>query len=112
MGVWGNIKTLQPRSAGIVLASAYAVADGGRVELSPELQLLHEIDRFGVSAVMGRPLYHEEIVRMRAAERIISAYKAKYSREDWAKWAQDFPQEDWLLNQAMKLAGEYGWEHS
>ena len=92
-----------------MLASAYAVADGGHVSLSPELSLAREINRFGVSAVMGRPLYHEEITKLRAAERVISAYNAKFSKEDWAEWAKKNPQEDEFLNIAMQLAGEYGW---
>jgi len=92
-----------------VLAAAYAVADGGPITLSPELELLAEIKKYGVQAVMGRPFYHHEIVRLRAAERVISAYRAKFSQEDWAKWASEHKSEDEFLNIAMQLAGEYGW---
>ena len=112
MDIRGDRQAVQSRNPGIVLAAAYAVADGGHVSLSPELQLLKEIDRFGTDAVMGRPLYHEEILRMRAAESVISAYGAKYGGGDWAKWAKDHPREDALLNEALRLAGDYGWEYS
>ena len=81
------------------------MADGGRIELSPELYLAREINRFGVQSVMGRPLYHEEIIKMRAAERVISAYRTKFSADNWAKWAKDNPKENQYLNYAMKLAG-------
>ena len=58
---------------------------------------------------MGRPLYYEEIVKMRAAERVISAYRAKFGGDNWAEWAKKNPKEDEFLNIAMQLAGEYGW---
>ena len=91
-----------------MLAAAYMVADGSPITLSPELLLLREIDRYGVSAVMGRSLSHNEILRLRAAESVISAYNEKYAQEDWAKWAQDNPEKDKILAKAMRLAGEYG----
>ena len=85
------------------------VADGAPIETSPELLLLNAINRFGVEAVMGRPLGHNEILCMIEAESIINAYKAKFSQEDWAKWAQDHPGLNQLLTEALKLAEEYGW---
>ena len=93
-----------------MLAAAYAVADGGPTTLSPEMQLLREVNRFGVSAVMGRPLYYHEIIRLRAAEAVIRAYTARESSENWAQCAKDHPDDSRMLNLAMRLAGEYGWE--
>ena len=84
------------------------VADGSHISMSPELMLLREINRYGVQAVMGRPLSYNEVLRLRAAERVINAYNAKYATEDWAKWARENKQEDEFLNYAMQLAGEYG----
>ena len=94
-----------------MLAAAYAVADGGPLEISPELLLARELNRWGVQAVTGRPLYHHELIRLRAAERVISAYSARKNSKSWAEWAQANKQENEYLNYAMKLAGEYGWQH-
>lgn len=90
-----------------MLAAAYLVADGSPIEVSPELLLLREISRWGVQSVMGRPLYYHEIQHLRAAERVILAYKSKHESEDWARWAQDHKAEDYYLNEAMKLARKY-----
>ena len=85
------------------------VADGAPIETSPELVLLSNINKYGVEAVMGRTLGHNEILCMNTAEAIINAYNAKFSSKDWAKWAQDNPGSSALLNESMMLAREYGW---
>jgi len=88
------------------------VADGGQHTLSPEYTLLLNIQKYGAEAVMGRALWHEEILAFNAIQRIISAYSAKTAAKDWAKWAQDNPSDNAILTEAMKLAGEHGWKHS
>ena len=91
-----------------MLAAAYAVADGSPIEVSPELTLLRELNRWGVQAVMGRPLYHHELIKLRAAERVINAYSARANSKNWAEWAQQNKQESDYLNYAMRLAGKHG----
>ena len=56
---------------------------------------------------MGRPLYYDEIKNLRAAERVVSAYTAKFGSEDWAEWARKNPKENEFIDAVMKLAGEY-----
>lgn len=85
------------------------MADGGQITLSPELRLLASIDRYGADSVMGRPLYHDEILRMNAAAAVVSAYNAKYAQKNWTEWADKNPAQDLLLNEAMVLAEQYGW---
>lgn len=72
--------------------------------------MVSNISRYGAHAVMGRPLYHHEILRMNTAEQIATAYKEKYASENWAEWAKTNPGKERTLNQAMRLAREYGWE--
>ena len=83
------------------------MADGAPVELSPELSLLVNINKYGVDAVMGRVLGHNEILCMNTAENIISAYNERSKAEDWVKWAEESGSSH-LLNEAMRLA--YGEE--
>jgi len=85
------------------------VADGEQVEVSDELLLLANINKYGVEAVMGRPLYHHEILAMNTAERIVRAYNGRFASGDWAKWAQENKGESALLNEAMQIARAYGW---
>ena len=59
------------------------VADGEPIGLSPELSLIANINRYGVEAVMGRVLGHNEILCMNTAETIVSAYKERWKVEDW-----------------------------
>ena len=90
-------------------AAAYLVAEGSPIEISPELQLEANILRYGVEAVMGRPLGHNEILCMNTARTILNAYNAKTSSQDWAEWAQNNPMDNKILTHAMKLVEEHGW---
>ena len=57
-----------------------------------ELTLIGYIDRFGVEAVMGRPVLSAgELRRMYTVENIYNAYNARKASEDWAKWAAENP---------------------
>ena len=85
------------------------VADGAPLETSPELVLLTNINKYGVQAVMGRTLGHNEILCMNTAESIVGACTSRFKSTDWAQWAQDNPGQSQLLNEAMLLAGDYGW---
>ena len=80
------------------------MADGEPIELSLELSLIANINRYGVEAVMGRVLGHNELLCMNTAETIVSAYKERWKAEDWVKWGQDNPSAARLLNEAMRLA--------
>jgi hypothetical protein len=62
------------------------------------------IDRFGVLAVMGRPvLSYGEIVRMRYAENIVKAYQARSQAENWAQWKSDNLALARVLDEAERL---------
>jgi len=79
------------------------VADGEPIDVSPELKLIANMNRYGVEAVMGRALGHHEIICMNTAETIISAYNERAKAEDWVKWGQENSSSR-LLNEAMRLA--------
>lgn len=80
------------------------MADGEPIELSPELILIANMNRYGVDAVIGRPLGHHEIICMNTAETIISAYKERFGAKDWVEWGQNNPGKAQILNEAMRLA--------
>jgi hypothetical protein len=57
-----------------------------------DLMLLGYIDRFGVEAVMGRPILSAgEMRRMAAQENIVTAYQSRKTSENWAEWATKNP---------------------
>jgi hypothetical protein len=79
-----------------VTAAAYEYAAGEHLDTPPpqpfELQLLGYIDRFGVEAVVGRPILSAgEIRRMIAAHNVYTAYRSRAASDDWAKWAHEHP---------------------
>lgn len=60
---------------------------------------------------MGRPyLGFNEMVKIRAAEGIVHAYRKKVNSDDWAKWAQDNPDEAERLAEVEKMVAEEGLE--
>jgi len=84
------------------MAAAYRYADSG--QRSTEINLLNAIDRFGVVAVMGRPvLYAKEIRAMILAEKIIQTHHEFMRSENWAQWTHDNPNEADLYMRAKKL---------
>lgn len=77
-------------------------AGGGN---SPEIRLSRAIDRYGVHAVMGRPvLWAREVNAIKMAEAIVNAYHARERSENWAAWANKHPEMQALLVEAQKLA--------
>jgi hypothetical protein len=55
-------------------------------------------------AVMGRAVMSfGEIVRIRIAENIIAAYKARQQADNWAAWSKDYPDAAALLNEAERI---------
>ena len=66
--------------------------------------MLYAVERFGAQSVFGRVLSAGEIQRMMTVERIVQGYKAKNASPDWAKWAEEHPELDALLNIAMRLS--------
>ncbi len=80
------------------------MAHGEPIELSPELLLLANINKYGVEPVIGRTLSHHEILCMNTAEAILHAYNEKTSAKDWVTWEQNNPYKARLLNEALGLA--------
>lgn len=86
------------------MASAYRYADGGGLApLSSELLILRRIERYGVMAVMGRPvLGANEMRRLELAENVLRAYQSREASTDWAAWARDNEGAATLLDRAIK----------
>lgn len=80
-------------------AHAYAEGDGPRPAV---LELLSVIDRFGAAAVMGRTLGVGEIRSMLVAEAIVRACQGRAGAENWVNWAQEHPELQRLLVEAMR----------
>lgn len=71
-----------------MIADAYGYAESGGSHYSQEIDTLNKIDRFGVHAVMGRPvLYEREIRRMTVASNLVSAYRERAKSTNWVEWA-------------------------
>ena len=88
-------------------AAAYRYADSG--QYSPEMQLAGLIDRFGVAAVMGRPvLYAREIQRISIAEQVVRAYRSRQQSNDWAAWRRDNGELAKALDIAEKVIRDAG----
>lgn len=84
------------------MADAYAFAEQG--QYSKEIDLLRQIDRFGVEGVLGRrTLYYGELRCLLIAEAIVKAYSSRARSESWAEWVESNPQKAQLLNEAEKL---------
>ena len=65
------------------------------------------IDRYGVTAIMGRPvLYAREVYAMRIAETIYRGYQQQQKTENIAAWHADNPELAQLLFEAQQLADE------
>lgn len=66
--------------------------------------MLQKIDRFGVMAIMGRPVLHfGELNRMACAENILVAYRSRAKSANWAEWASNNTALANLLAEAEKL---------
>jgi hypothetical protein len=91
-----------------VTAAAYVyIHDGGR--RPRELTLLTQIDRFGVMAVLGRPvLGAKEIRLMSIAENITHWYAERQQSQNWATWATENPEKSAGLTMAHNMALELG----
>ena len=92
------------------MASAYVFADGGRI--SPEMRMLYAIRDFGVHAVMGRPvLAYSEIMRMRAANYVKTAYEERAKSKNWQADAEKDPLKAQILFNSQKAARDIlDWE--
>ena len=62
--------------------------------------MVHNVNKFGVEAVFGRPLFLHEIREMIIAENTADAYKARKASGDWAKWSVENPELAELLSKA------------
>lgn len=88
------------------MAAAYQYADGGRP--SREIRLSQYIQRFGVNAVLGRPLYAREIYRITIAENVVNAFRSFRASQNAAEWARGNPEMAALLNKARLMAEKNG----
>ena len=71
-------------------SAAYLHAAGG--PLSPEIRLSQAIDRYGVAAVLGRPvLYMKEHYALKIAESIVNGYRSRERAENIAAWQNEHP---------------------
>lgn len=69
--------------------------------------MLKRIDRFGVHAVMGRPvLYEREMRAMITANNIVEAYRDRARAANWEAWQKENRELGNLLFRAMKLYEE------
>ena len=89
-----------------IRAAAYAYADGGPIPR--ELILLHNIEKYGAQAVLGRTLGAGEIRRMNVAENIVRAYQSRKQSDNWATWAEVNPELNRILEDAMLAEREDG----
>mgnify|MGYP001009324862 CR=1 FL=1 len=88
-----------------MIAAAFRYADSGGD--SPEMEMLKRIDRYGVYAVMGRPvLYEHEIRRMTIAQNIVSAYRERARSQSWDAWLRENKEMGELLFIAQRLCDE------
>jgi len=83
------------------VAAARRYAEDG--QRCTELNLLHAIERFGVQAIMGRPmLYAKEIRSMLLAERVVNVIQAVNNSDDWPAFAREHPKDAALYTEIMK----------
>lgn len=88
------------------MADAYGYASEGR--RSPEIEKLRRIERFGLEAITGRPVFlHRDYVRLVTVENIAAAYADRQRAENWAAWASEHPGMEKILNEAAKQYAEY-----
>lgn len=71
-----------------------------------ELNILSVINRFGVEAVYGRPLYTHEIKNLIAAEVIRDAYNDRRESKNMAAWSRKYPSRARQLSEAMKYGND------
>ena len=94
------------------MAAAFKWLEGDG--LKPDvLKLLDYIDRFGVRAVMGRDtLGAGEMQAMITADNVRRAwlsragYRDKDGQQNWAQWAEAYPELSEILVHAMKVASD------
>jgi len=86
-----------------VIADAYKWASG-EGNVPKEIRLAMDVDRWGVMAVMNRPvLYAYEINRIRYAEKVVKAYNARENATNAAEFAADNQDDLQLLQFAENL---------
>lgn len=67
------------------------------------MQLYNRIKKYGVHAVMGRPiLYEREMRRMNIVQQIETAYKERAAAINWAGWMSQNPEMAKLLKTAQE----------
>ena len=88
-----------------MIADAYRYAESGGA--SHEMEMLKRIERFGVHAVMGRPvLYEREIRRMVMAQNLVNGYRERARAASWDAWLAENKDMGNLLFLAQRLCDE------
>ena len=87
-----------------MIADAYGYAESGGKHHSHEMQMYLRIQKYGVHAVIGRPvLYEREMRRISAAQNVINAYQDRAKAINWTAYLSQNPDEGNLLNIAREL---------
>jgi len=51
-----------------------------------ELEMAHSVEKYGVQAIFGRPLFLHEIKEMNIAENVYNGYQARKASGNLAEW--------------------------
>ncbi len=92
------------------MAAAYAVADGGPMRLSPELNILAKVNRYGAIPVFGGPMSAKTIYSLELAEQVTLAHRQRAAAgKSWADWAEEHPEMAGFLAAAEAAAIQQGY---
>lgn len=72
-----------------------------------ELKLVDDLERFGSSALFGRPLTIDEIRTIWTAENIRTAYISREGAKDVTEWVKENRELHEILSEARKDAEKY-----
>lgn len=87
-----------------MIADAYGYAESDGRHKSHEIQTYLRIQKYGVYAVLGRPvLYEREMRRMSIAVNLVEGFKERAKSINWAAYLSQNPSMGNLLNRAREL---------
>lgn len=87
------------------MATVYKFAEEGQKSLPPAIfETMRAVKRYGVRAVMGRPVLSAgEIRRFALVENILNWYTERDRAEDWVTWGRANPAKAETLHKANKI---------
>jgi len=88
-----------------VIADAFRWASGDG-NIPHEILLAQRMDRWGVQAVMNRPLYAYEVKRIEWSEYVVKMYNARKNTTNAAQFAEENQYALKLLDFAEKLVND------